>query len=189
MYDNKKKLMKIYIAFMRGINVGGNRSMKMNELKQLLEKLGFSAIQTYIQSGNVVFQTAITDVKKIENMISNGIKDRFKYEVPVLVLDQIEFIKIIDENPFILDDLKDLSHLHVTFLSDVPRMETYTEIKYLDYKPDEFQLVNRAVYLYCPLNYSKSKLTNGFFEKKLGVEATTRNWKTVTVLLDMIGND
>ena len=181
--------MKTYIALLRGINVGGNRSIKMNELKQLLEKLGFSAIQTYIQSGNVIFQTTINDVKKIENMISKGVLDRFTHEVPIVVLDRAEFRKITDENPFILDNSMDLSHLHVTFLSDIPTMEAYTEIKDLDFKPDEFQLVNRAVYLYCPLNYSKSKLTNGFFEKKLGVEATTRNWKTVAVLFEMIGVD
>ena len=174
--------MTTYFSILRGINVGGFRMIKMDALKQLYTDHGFQNCQTYIQSGNVVFQCDKTDIKTLEKKITAAIIEKFSYEVPVIILEVDELKQIIANNPFLNDKTKDIAHLHVTFLSEIPEPMNVSKIINADYQPDEFQLIDKAIYLYCPESYSKSKLTNGFFEKKLKVIATTRNWKTTIEL-------
>lgn len=180
--------MIIYISILRGINVSGHRMIKMQALKELFTDLGFQNIQTYVQSGNIVFQHKKTDQQKLEKKIAKAITEKFTFDVPVIVMELSELQQIIAGNPFVKDETKNLSHLHVTFLAGKPDAESFNKIKEGSFQPDEFHLVNKVIYLYCPNSYSKSKLTNGFFEKKLNVTATTRNWKTTNELQNLAVN-
>lgn len=177
--------MKTYISILRGINVGGHRSIKMDALKQLFNDLGFSNIQTYVQSGNVVFQDNPIEPYKLEVKITEKILDKFGFDVPVIVKELEEMKQVVKDNPFIRDSKKEILHLHVTFLSAKPDEMKMKKIKEENYQPDEFKLIDKTIYLYCPNSYSSSKLTNNFFESKLQVIATTRNWKTTLELVNL----
>jgi uncharacterized protein (DUF1697 family) len=180
--------MQTYIAILRGINVGGKKPMKMQALKQLCEKLGFENVQTYIQSGNVVFKYKKEKNKLLATMLSKNIVATFGFEVPVLILTLAEIKLIVNDNKFTKDKTKDITFLHVTFLEETPTEEQILNLQKNNFAPDEFLIQDKAVYLYCPNNYSNSKLTNTFLENKLKVTATTRNWKTVNELLSLATN-
>ncbi|HMQ70574.1 MAG TPA: DUF1697 domain-containing protein, partial [Ignavibacteria bacterium] len=158
--------MKTYIAILRGINVGGYRIIRMNELRQLLEKLDFVNVQTYVQSGNIVFQFAQTDLQVPGMKITDAITKRFGFYVPVILSGSDEFKKIIDANPFSGDRSKDSALMHLTFLSENPDPENIEIIMRGDYHRDELVIIGKAVYLYCPDKYCNSRLSNGFFEDK-----------------------
>jgi uncharacterized protein (DUF1697 family) len=179
--------MTTYISILRGINLGGHNTIKMDALKKLFADIGFANIQTYIQSGNIVYQYKKTDIKKLDALIKKEIKQQFGYDVPVITLTFDELKKVAGSNPFLNDKAKDTSYLHVTFLADKPQSENFDKIKDFKYQSDEFQLIDKAVYLYCPNGYGNTKLSNNFFESKLKVTATTRNWKTTNELISIAG--
>lgn len=180
-----RQKMTTYISILRGINVSGHRMIKMDALRQLFAGLGFTNIQTYIQSGNVVFQDKKTKLQDLEKKIAKRIFEQFGFEVPVLVKELEDLKQVVKNNPFLSDNSKGISHLHVTFLSAQPDKENFKKIKEGQYQADEFELFDKSVYLYCPNSYSNSKLTNSFFENKLKVVATTRNWKTTNELINI----
>jgi uncharacterized protein (DUF1697 family) len=155
----------------------------MDALKEIYEDLHFMNIQTYIQSGNVVFQYNNSEQKDLAIKISSQLQHKFKFEVSVIVLETAELKYIIERNPYTADRTKDISHLHVTFLSSQPERIDIGMIYQKKSPEEEFTLIEKAVYLYCPNGYGKTKLTNTFFENKLKVGATTRNWNTTTELL------
>jgi len=175
--------MTTYISILRGINVSGQKMIKMDSLKEMYEDLHFTNIQTYIQSGNVIFQDIQSEQIDYGQRISNELMRKFGFEIPVIVLDTVELKGIIERNPFTSDETKDISHLHVTFLSSKPERTDNTQIYQKKASEEEFAITENAVYLYCPNGYGRTKLTNTFFENKLKVGATTRNWKTTLALL------
>jgi uncharacterized protein (DUF1697 family) len=175
--------MVTYICILRGINVSGYRMIKMEALRQLIAGLGFFNVQTYIQSGNIIFQSKDSNRFRLANLIADAILKKYNFDVPVLIKELEELKQIILSNPFINDKKKDLTHLHVTFLSGNPGRGKIKEIYEGQYKPDEFQIIGNNIYLYCPNGYGISKLTNSFWESKLKVTATTRNWKTSNELI------
>jgi uncharacterized protein (DUF1697 family) len=177
--------MNTYVAILRGINVGGKRMIKMDALKQLFTSLGFQNIETYIQSGNVFFQCKKTREEKLAATIADEINTVFKFDVPTIVKNIDELKQIILNNPFTKDKKKLTEFLHVTFLATAPAKENIDSIAKLTFDDDAFAIIDKAVYLYCPNSYSSSKLTNGFFETKLKVIATTRNWKTCNELMNI----
>jgi len=177
--------MKIYISILRGINVGGNNLIKMNSLKEMYEGLGFLNVKTYIQSGNVVFQSAATNLEKLEMLISDGILNRFTFSVPVFVREVSELKDILVQNPFLKETEEDISKLHLTFLSRVPENQFVDSIGNSSYLPDKYLIMGRTVYLFCPNGYGKTKLNNSFFENKLKVKATTRNLGTIIELVKL----
>lgn len=147
--------------------------------------LGFTNIQTYIQSGNAIYQHKKIDTKKLDDIIKNKIEEEFGFDVPVITLTFDELKKIWNSNPFLNDKTKETSFFHVTFLADKPQSDNINKLKDSNYSPDEFQLIDKAVYLYCPKGYGITKLSNIFFESKLKVTATTRNWKTTHELINI----
>lgn len=167
-----------YIAILRGINVSGSKKLPMAELRTLLSGLGFSKVQTYIQSGNVVFKSSEKDQIKLGNQIAEAIKKQYDYVVPVLVKTIAEWKTAIANNPFTEEDI---SKQAITFLADKPEVTTFE----IDSKDDRFQIIHSEVYLYCPNGFGRSKLTNNLFERKLKTQATTRNYKTIYKLLDL----
>ncbi len=180
--------MEIYISILRGINVGGQKSVKMDALREVFEKLGFKNVLTYVQSGNIIFHYRSEEPRAIEQKIQKQIKSVFGFDVPVIVLTLRTLKRIIDSNPFHEDQEKEKSFLHCTFLGSAP--ENYDLENILSKKTGQEEIVftNEAVYLYCPHGYGKTKLNNNFLENKLQVSATTRNWKTTLKLLELAQN-
>ncbi len=177
--------MKTYITILRGINVSGHKMIKMEALRKMFEALNFKNVKTYIQSGNVVFQSKETNSDKLEKKIAKKIQEEFGFEVPVMVKELYEIKTVLKNNPFINKRKEDITKLHVTFLSGEPEMEAIDKIKEEQYIPDEFILAGKNIYLFCLNGYGNTKLNNNFFENKLKVVATTRNWKTVNELVLM----
>ena len=175
-----------HIALLRGINVGGNRKILMADLRSLFEELGYTNVETYIQSGNVVY-----DIYKSENSpesarrIQDVVLEKFGYEVPVIVVTATDLQIAVDLNPYFQANPDDISKYHLTLFSDFPEKEKVDAIAEIDFTPDEFVITGKQVFIRCERKYHESKLTNNFFEKKLGVQATTRNWKTVMKLAEM----
>ncbi len=174
--------METYISILRGVNVGGQAQIKMDALRKSYEKLQLNNVTTYIQSGNVIFDAVENDPRTIENKISSQIEADFGVQVPVIVLTSESLKKIIEENPFVKDPGKDMAFLHVTFLAEIPKPYDRESIEDKKQGDEEIRFSEKAIYLYCPHGYGRTKLNNNFLEKKLKVGATTRNWKTTLEL-------
>ena len=178
--------MQTFISILRGINVSGQKKILMADLKALYENLKFSEVKTYIQSGNVIFKSdsKLSDLQFAEK-IKREILKNFKFEVPVIIRTKEELKKIIAQNPFMEEKNIDLKKLHATFLSETPAKEKIEQIKEVDFSPDQFIIKGKEIYLHIPNSYGETKLSNNFFEKKLKVTATTRNWNTVNKLFEL----
>ncbi len=158
----------------------------MKELKSLLEDNGFEDVLTYIQSGNILFNVQKKQTEsQIENEIHHLLLNEYDYTVPVIVLKTSNLKNIIENNPFINIEGFDLTKLYVTFFKNIPSSENIVKIKEYDYSPDKFIIKDNVVYVYCPYKYGKTKLSNNFFEKKLEISATTRNWKTINEVIEL----
>jgi uncharacterized protein (DUF1697 family) len=177
--------MKTYIAILRGINVSGHKMMKMADLLVMFNELYFKNTKTYIQSGNVVFQCKETAPQQLQKKIEGKIAETFGFEVPVMIIPATEMEVVVKNNPFLKKKTMDVTKLHVTFLNgtyDKKNLEKLSEQKYGE---DEFIATANAIYLHCPGGYGNTKLSNTFWENKLKVTATTRNWKTVNELKNL----
>jgi uncharacterized protein (DUF1697 family) len=179
--------MTTYVSILRGINVSGQRLIKMSALKELYKDLGLLNVQTYIQSGNLVFQYKHVDQHELGLTISKKILYNFGFAVPAIILKMNDLKRIIENNPYLYDQKKEIARLHVTFFSKKPERIDIEVIDQKKHAEEEFAFTEEAIYLYCPRGYGKTKLTNTFLEKTLKVEATTRNWHTVTELLKIAG--
>jgi uncharacterized protein (DUF1697 family) len=177
--------MYTFISMLRGINVSGRNRIPMAELKHLYESLNLTNVVTYVQSGNVVFDCAEADAVQTASSIETAITRSFGFSVPVLIRDKSCFQRLIDHNPFATQRHADLTKLHVTFLSASPSKLSVTNLVVPSGISDEFILDDKELYLFCPNGYGESKLSNSFFERKLGVTATTRNWNTVNALYNI----
>ncbi|MDP4208758.1 MAG: DUF1697 domain-containing protein [Bacteroidota bacterium] len=175
--------MMTYISILRGINVSGQKIIAMDALRKMYEYLGFRNVQTYIQSGNVIFQDDRYESYELTTKISNQILNQFGFQVPVIVLTVETLERIITNNPFKNEQSKDARYLHVTFLASRPVMVDCVDILMRKSDDEDVAITEEALYLYCPNGYGKTKLTNSFIEAKLNVVATTRNWKTTNELL------
>lgn len=174
--------MPIYVALLRGINVSGHKSIKMEALRELLASLGFEDVQTYVQSGNVVFKTSNSSVPTIKAKVMAGIERKFGETVPTLIIPATNLRKIIQKNPFLNEKRIDDSKLHVTFLSQPPSELVLAKLSAIKTNDDSYHCIGDAVYLSCPHGYGGTKLSNNTIEKTLQVQATTRNWRTVRQL-------
>jgi uncharacterized protein (DUF1697 family) len=171
-----------YVAWLRGINVGGANKVPMKDLRTLVETLGHENVGTYLQSGNVVLDSD-SPPKRIAKELQEAISRAFELKVPVILRTREDLERVVADNPFLAKEPK-LSSLHVMFLADSP---TARAIKTLDpdrSPPDELEVVGREIYLRFPHGSGRTKLTIDYFEKKLGTRATARNWNTVTKVLN-----
>ena len=174
--------MTTYISILRGINVGGHNMIKMDALKQMYVSQGYSSVQNYIQSGNILFNAPVTTTTALENILSENILLTFGLRVAVIVLTMDELENALTNNPYSPDPLKDSARIYFTFLSKVPDKALLESISPGLYAPDEFSACDKVIYNYCPNGYGNTKLTNTFFEHKLKLNATSRNLKTVSEL-------
>lgn len=176
--------MPTYISMLRGVNLGPHNRMKMEDLRKSLEPLKFENLNTYIQSGNLVFKASKQSPLQLSELIEQRIAGVFGLSVPAITKTTEQLKEIIDNNPFLKQKNIDPSRLHVTFLSPAPKDELVKKLPAIK-GDDEFRHVKEALYLHCPNGYGETKLTNGYFEKALAVRTTTRNWKTVNTLYEM----
>jgi len=175
-----------YISVLRGINVSGQKKIKMLDLKSLYESLGFNNVVTYIQSGNVIFDSSDKNKSSIKQLIEEAVEKKYKFHVSVEIRTKCEFNNIISNSPFGSIDLaEEGTKVLVTFLSTVPDKHKHSDVLSCVVSPEKLVVKGQELYLYCPNGYGKSKLSNTFIESKLGVEATTRNWKTVCKLHEL----
>ncbi|MGW7073237.1 DUF1697 domain-containing protein [Streptomyces sp. NPDC054855] len=177
---------KAYAALLRGINVGGSRKLPMAELRTLLPGLGFGDVRTHLQSGNAVFTCAADDEDALAARVSEAIQGHFGFEVSVLVRDGAYLKAVADACPFPAASLEG-KQLHVTYFSepvDATRLDSIDRAAFL---PEEFRIGDRALYLYAPDGLGRSKLGEVLSRPALfkGVIATTRNWNTVTKLVEL----
>lgn len=170
---------------LRGINVGGQKKIRMTDLASLYESLGLVNIKTYVQSGNVIFNSAKSNASTLANLIEAQINRSLGYSVYVFIRDTADFQRIIASNPFLNKRREDPAKLGVTFLYHSPSEEKWAGLGIPKDKADEFSVDGQEIYLFCPNGFARTKFSNTFFEKKLGVPATSRNWNTVIALLKM----
>jgi len=174
-----------YIALLRGINVSGQNTIRMTELQNSLSALGYTDVQTYLQSGNVVFSAAKSDESKLAATIQKRITQDFGHDVPVLVLSAKELDVIANSNPLWPASGADGKLFHSTFLFHEVAAASFQMLKLPAAEGEGAVLVGKVVFLHCPHGYGKTKLNNSYFERVLKVQATTRNWRTVLALQAM----
>jgi uncharacterized protein (DUF1697 family) len=175
--------MKTYIALFRGINVGGKNRLPMKDLRTLLADLDAQSVQTYIQSGNAVFQHETEDLPQLSSSLAAAIKESHGFEPRVLLLDLDEMEQAIASNPYPEAEAEPKS-LHLYFLASVPQhpdLETLEGIKQDD---ERFKLIDQVFYLHAPAGIGRSKLA-ARVEQALGVAVTARNWRTVGRIMAM----
>ncbi len=177
--------MKRFVAFLRGINVSGQKKVPMADLRNLLGNVGLQNVKTYIQSGNVVFESDIINPSEIAKLIQASILDKFEFDVPVLVKDEEELRSIIDTNPYSKEEDLEQKQIYFVLFLEVPNnnlVEAFNQESYLN---EEFKIIKDRLYLNCKQGYGKAKLNNNLIEKKLKIIATTRNYRTMNKLLEM----
>ena len=169
------------IALLRGINVSGKNKIRMAELKSLFEDLGCTSVATYLQSGNVVYDsTKPVTAQDIQAAISN----QLELNVPVITISADELAQIIQNNPFLKKGAEP-AHCYVTFLWETPTPKSVTDCAVPNNETGRFSIADNTIYVHCPDGYGRTKIHTVFFEKKLGLLATTRNLKTVNALLEL----
>ena len=174
--------MTSYVALLRGINVSGKNAIRMAALRGSVAGLGLQDVQTYLQSGNLVFRTAQSDEAALAAAIQARITRDFGLEVPVLVLSAEALDLIASANPSGSKMGGEETLFHCTFLFRPPAPATFQALKLPAAADERAVLAGNAVLLHCPHGYGKTKLNNSYFERALGVCATTRNWRTVRML-------
>jgi uncharacterized protein (DUF1697 family) len=174
----------LYAALLRGINVGRNKRVGMADLRAVIEGLGHESVRTHLQSGNVVFESPKRSAKALETAVEQAIAAELGLDVSVMVRRSDELAAVVAASPFAgrTDDPK---QIHVAFLSEKPRAAAVKDFGAKEFAPDELAVVGREVHLLYPEGYARTKLTNAVLEKRLGVRATSRNWRTVTALADL----
>lgn len=177
--------MLVYVAMLRGINLGGRKRIVMENLRSSFDALGYPDARTYVQSGNIVFNTGASTDNDLSRKIGEKILRDYGFPVAVITRNAAEMTKIVRANPFLKERGIDSSKLHATFLSDLPAKSSLSRMDKLNGAPDRFRVVKREVYLHCPNGYGRTKLSNNAIEKALSVQATTRNWNTVSTLEKM----
>ncbi|MEM5563829.1 DUF1697 domain-containing protein [Psychroserpens sp. AS72] len=170
-----------FIILIRGINVGGHKKVQMSELRELLAKVGFQDVKTYIQSGNIILN-ASEENSKVESKVKQTIQSHFGFDVPVIAKTRAELKRIFDACPF-SEEKKENSYF--VMLSDIPEAELIDEVKTITYVNEEYQILNDCIYFYSSIGYGNSKFNMNVFEKKLNVKATSRNYKTMVKLLSL----
>jgi uncharacterized protein (DUF1697 family) len=176
-----------WVAMLRGVNVGGANRLPMADLRETMQALGFENVATYIQSGNVVFDTSDPDTSREETLarrIRDTIAERHGVDVPVVLRSADELVRCVTAHPAAESGI-DPKLLHVLFLNREPS-DTGETIDPQWYEPDHWTITGREIYVTYPNGSARSKLTIDVFERALGATATARNLNTVRKLAAML---
>ncbi len=168
-----------YVAFLRAINVGGH-TVKMDTLRRLFEALEFSNVETFIASGNVIFDSPSKSTKALEKKIENYLQETLGYEVATFIRTIPEVAAIADYKPFVEAELKaEGNTLYIGFVADKPDDEANQKLLSLKTEVDDFQVFGRQFYWLCRKKISQSQITGAQIAKALRMQATLRNSTTV----------
>jgi uncharacterized protein (DUF1697 family) len=173
-----------HLALLRGINVGGKNLLPMKDLATMFSDAGCANVRTYIQSGNVIFETS-GSAPKIAGVLSANIEKRFGYRIPLILRTREQLLKTIAGNPF-LKAGADSKELHVYFLAGPPRAPAIAALDPARSAPDAFHVLEQEIYLHVPNGMARTKLTNAYFDSKLSTICTARNWATVLKLAELM---
>ena len=178
--------MTAFVSLFRGINVGGHHKIRMDELKELYESLGFKDVLPYIQSGNAVFTSDEADLARVRKQIEEGFEKKFGFHVEVIVRTSAELREIIDNNPFQSQQSKESKWIVVMFLAARPDETAQEDLLKTYVGPEELIIIGKEVYIYYPNGIGRSKLSHSFVEKKLKTVGTARNWNTILQLQKLL---
>ena len=171
------------IVFLRGINVGGQKKIRMAELRSSLSNAGFHSAQTYIQSGNLIVQSKASK-NKVSAKIHQVILNSFGFDVPVLTLELSTLQNILKENPYPATT-EDNKGIYFVLLYERPDSALREALQSEVFPNEEFTITPTCIYLNCHEGYGRAKCNNNFFERRLKIQATARNWKTMKRMEEM----
>jgi uncharacterized protein (DUF1697 family) len=175
--------MPVIVSLLRGVNVGGNNMIRMDALRALYESLGLRKVETFIQSGNVVFTTQARDRATLTKRLEDAIEKSGGFRCDVILRGIAEIRDVLARNPFAGRPDIDPAKLLVTFLAGDPDQEGCTKVRALDIHPEELHIDGREVYIYFPNGIARPKLSWPVVGKLLKTPATARNLNTVQKLL------
>ncbi len=178
-----------YVALLRGINVGGNRRMKMDELKSVFRTIGCADPVTILQSGNVTFASDDGDIQALTKEIENAVELAFGFGVDVLIRTGREMATLLDSHPFSETQLEDPRMAHVMFFNDFPDPDRYSDLRASHEGPEEISLIGRELFIHYPDGSGRSRLSGTAIEKVLGTRGTARNWNTVLKIAEKLAPD
>jgi len=174
-----------YVALLRGINVSGKNPIAMADLRASCVALGLSGVRTYLQSGNVVFGAERRDPRRLADALHGRIERDFGHDVAVLVLSAPQLERVAADNPLRPAATAEGRLFHCTFLFEPVAQERFRGLRLPAREGERAVLADQTIYLHCPHGYGTSKLNNNYFERALGVSATTRNWRSVLALREL----
>ncbi len=170
--------MPTYIAFLRAINVGGH-TVKMDHLRRLFDALDFFHVETFIASGNVIFDSPSADPAALEQKIAAHLRNSLGYEVATFLRSPAELKAIVDHRPFPGPAVSSAHALHIAFLDREPVAEATKRLLSLKNEINNFHVHGREVYWLCQTHTSESGFSGAALEKTLSMPATLRNSTTV----------
>jgi uncharacterized protein (DUF1697 family) len=173
------------VCLLRGINVGGHHKIKMDSLRALCESLGLRDVETYLQSGNVIFRAERRAVATLPQRLEDALERAFGFRPAVILRTPSELRDVIARNPFATRRGIDPSRLVVTFLARDPGPEARDKVRRMPADPEELWIDGRELYIYFPNGMARPKLPMALLEKTLQTPGTSRNWNTVTKLFEM----
>jgi uncharacterized protein (DUF1697 family) len=177
--------MAVVISLLRAVNVGPHNKVKMDTLRELYTELGLRDVQSYVQSGNVVFRTTAQDLARLRNRLEAAVAKTFGVSTDVILRTPADLRSIIARNPFAKRSGIEPNKLHVNFLSAEPAPDARERIAQIKVSREELHLDGLELYMYYPDGMGRSKLTPAVIERALKTSGTARNWNTVTKLLEM----
>ena len=174
----------MYVALLRGINLG-KRQLPMKDLARIFEDAGCADVRTYIQSGNVVYRAGAELARRVPGLVEAAIAERFGFDAPVVTRSAAELAAVVRANPYADEAEADPKSVHVGFLRERPSARAVSALDPDRSPPDTFVVRGREIYFHFPNGMGKSKLTNPWFDSRLGTVSTMRNWRTVITLEEM----
>ncbi len=174
----------IYVALLRGINVGGKNRLTKAQQHDCLINCGAQKALVYIQSGNIVFSAEESSAKRLEQAITNYLLEQHQMQIPCIVLGMEKYQRILNNIPFAEEQYAEKA-LSIGFLQEEVKQEALDQVDLSRSPGDSLELSFEAVYFYCPGGFGKTKFTNKYLESKLGTACTVRNLKTSKKLVEL----
>jgi uncharacterized protein (DUF1697 family) len=177
--------MSKYAVFLRAVNVGGHNKVPMPKLREALTDAGYTDVETYVQSGNVVIDAGRTSAAKVESQVREVLRKEFDVDTDVMVRTHAGLAAVVKKNPF-ADKVDDTKAVHVNFLAKAAPAAAKKAFAPDAFDPERFEFGDHCIYFYYPNGQGRSKMAAAPWGKKVGVAGTSRNWRTVLAMLDLL---
>jgi uncharacterized protein (DUF1697 family) len=175
-----------HAIFLRAVNVGGHNKVPMPRLRSALEDLGWTDVESYVQSGNVVADTGSLGAAAVEQQVADVLRREFAVDVDVMVRTKAQLAKVIRANPFASEAKADPTKVHVNFLAKAAPVAAKKAFAPDQFDPERFEFGEKCLYFFYADGAGRSKMGTAPWAKKLGVPGTSRNWRTVLTMFDLI---